>query len=86
MPSARRLAPADVLLDCPVDVRLGREGAHRSPDRFEREAVATADPHGFLALAAAAPERILVIDSTEDPAAASDRILTAARARLEAAA
>ena len=41
---------------------------------------------GFLALAATAPKRIIVIDSTLDPAVASERILAAMRARLEVAA
>ena len=77
------------LLDCPVDVGLGRAKARAAAaDRFEREAVAFHQRirDGFLALAAAAPERIIVIDSTLDPAVASERILAATRARLEVAA
>jgi len=87
------LVPAlTFLLDCPVDVGLGRAkaragGSHRF-DRFEREAVAFHQRirDGFLALAAEAPDRIVVIDSTADPAVASERILAVTRARLEAAA
>ena len=77
------------LLDCPVDVGLGRAKARSAPpDRFEREAVAFHQRirDGFLALAATAPKRIIVIDSTLDPAVASERILAAMRARLEVAA
>ena len=77
------------LLDCPVDVGLGRANARSAPpDRFEREAVAFHQRirDGFLALAATAPKRIIVIDSTLDPAVASERILAAMRARLEVAA
>ena len=83
------LAPAlTFLLDCPVDVGLGRAKARAgAADRFEREAVAFHQRirDGFLALAAEAPDRIVVIDSTADPAVASERILAATRARLEAA-
>jgi len=84
------LAPAlTFLLDCPVDVGLGRAKARAgAPDRFEREAVTFHQRirDGFLALAADAPDRIVVIDSTADPAVASERILAVTRARLEAAA
>ena len=83
------LAPAlTFLLDCPVDVGLGRAKARAgATDRFEREAVTFHQRirDGFLALAAEAPDRIVVIDSTADPAVASERILAATRARLEAA-
>jgi dTMP kinase len=93
------LAPAlTFLLDCPVDVGLGRAKARAGApdqvgrsdrfDRFERESVAFHQRirDGFLALAAEAPDRIVVIDSTADPAVASERILAVTRARLEAAA
>jgi dTMP kinase len=84
------LAPAlTFLLDCPVDVGLGRAKARAdAPDRFEREAVTFHQRirDGFLALAAEAPDRIVVIDSTADPEVASERILALTRARLEAAA
>ena len=84
------LAPVlTFLLDCPVDVGLGRAKARAgAADRFEREAVAFHQRirDGFLALAADAPDRIVVIDSTADPAVASERILAVTRARLEAAA
>jgi len=87
------LAPAlTFLLDCPVDVGLGRakarSGTANQVDRFEREAVTFHQRirDGFLALAAEAQDRIVVIDSTADPAVASERILATTRARLEAAA
>ena len=90
------LAPAlTFLLDCPVHVGLGRAKARAGAasrfdrtDRFERESVTFHQRirDGFLALAAEAPDRIVVIDSTADPAAASERILAVTRARLEAAA
>jgi dTMP kinase len=87
------LAPAlTFLLDCPVDVGLGRAkaraGAADRIDRFEREAVTFHQRirDGFLALAAEARDRIVVIDSTADPAVASEHILAVTRARLEAAA
>jgi dTMP kinase len=84
------LAPAvTFLLDCPVDVGLGRAKARAGAgDRFEREAVAFHQRirDGFLALAADAPDRIVVIDSTADSAVASEQILAVTRARLEAAA
>ena len=90
------LAPAlTFLLDCPVDVGLGRAKARSGAadrfdrvDRFERESVTFHQRirDGFLALAAEARDRIVVIDSTADPAVASERILAVTRARLEAAA
>jgi dTMP kinase len=57
---------ATILLDCPVD--LGLQRAH-GPDRFHAEALAFHQRvrDGFLALAAAAPERWHVIDSTQPP-------------------
>lgn len=63
-----------ILLDCPVEVGLGRansrmqgESSHKE-DRFEREKV---DFHervrsGFLALAKAEPKRIKVVDATRE--------------------
>jgi len=77
------------LLDCPVEVGLRRAKARaQAADRFERETVAfhARIRNGFLALAAAAPERVIVIDSTQDATAASEQVLAATHARLEAAA
>ncbi|MDA3147753.1 dTMP kinase [Leucobacter sp. UCMA 4100] len=70
-----------VLLDIDPAAAASRM-AHRgeSPDRLEREAVAfhTAVREGFLALAAAHPERYLIVDATS----ARDVIQQAIRERL----
>jgi len=54
-----------VLLDVPVEVGLARK-SHRKQDRFEQETLAfhRRVRDGYLALAAAEPERWLVIDAT----------------------
>lgn len=54
-----------ILMDIPVEVGLGRKAAQK-PDRFEQEGL---DFHrrvrqGYLELAAAEPERFLVVDAT----------------------
>ena len=77
------------LLDCPVGVGLGRAQARaQGTDRYERETIAFHQRirEGFLAIAASAPERVMVIDSTQDAAAVGTQLLAATRARLEAAA
>jgi len=80
------LAPAlTFLLDCPVELGLARAKARAGlADRFERETVAfhTRIRAGFAALAAAAPERVIVIDSTADPADVGERIAAVTLARL----
>jgi dTMP kinase len=48
--------------------------------------VPRAHPRGLLAIAAAAPERVMVIDSTQDAAVVGAQLEAATRARLEAAA
>lgn len=77
------------VLDCPVEVGLRRAGA-RTPagDRFERETLAFHERvrAGFAALAREAPERMVVVDSTGDPAAVGERLVATTLARLEAAA
>ncbi len=84
------LEPAlTLLLDCPVEVGLARARARRGgDDRFEREAVGFHERirAGFLALAAAAPERVVVLDSTADATDVSARVLAATLARLGASA
>jgi dTMP kinase len=73
------------LLDCPADAGLARARARGGdPDRFEREAVAFHDRirRGFLALAAAAPERVVVIDATAERSAVAARIAAVADERL----
>jgi dTMP kinase len=75
------------LLDCPVDVGLRRAKARAgATDRFEREAIAFHERirTGFRTLAAEAGERVVVVDSTVDPATADARIMAATLARLEA--
>jgi dTMP kinase len=80
------LAPSlTLLLDCPVEVGLARARARAgSDDRFERETVAFHERirAGFRALAASAPERIAIVDSTADSTTVSERVLTATLARL----
>jgi dTMP kinase len=84
------LAPAlTFLLDCPVDVGLGRAKARAAAcDRFEREAVAFHERvrAGFAVLAREAPERVVVVDSTGEAAAVTERIVAATLARLDPAA
>ena len=84
------LAPAlTLLLDCPVEVGLARARARTgSDDRFERETVAFHERirAGFRTLATLAPERIVVVDTTADPAAVSEHVLAATLARLGPAA
>lgn len=78
-----------LLLDCPVEVGLGRARARPgADDRFEREALAFHERTraGFHAVAAAAPARVVVVDSTADPTDVSARVLAATLARLGAVA
>ena len=75
------------LLDCPVDTGLARAQARSSAsDRFERETIAFHQRirDGFLAIAAAEPARVFVLDSTADAAAVSERIAAEALRRLGA--
>jgi len=75
------------LLDCPVDVGLRRTKARAgATDRFEREALAFHERirMGFRTLAAEAGERVVIVDSTVDPATAGAQIMSATLARLEA--
>src|SRR4029450_7764634 len=72
------LLPArTVVLDCPPEAGLAR--VHKrsgAGDRFEQEALAfhQAVRRGFHALAAAAPARYRIIDSTPPPAEVGARI------------
>ena len=73
------------LLDCPVAVGLARARARASAiDRFERETVAFHERvrTGFAALAAEAPARFVVLDSTLDAVTVGHRVLAVACARL----
>jgi len=69
------------LLDCPPAAGLARAHARSGAgDRFEQEAVAfhEAVRRGFHALAAAAPERYRLIDTTAATAVVGERIRTEA--------
>lgn len=65
-----------LLLDLPVEVGLARAGKRSSPDRFEREKVAFFDRvrAGYLALAAAEPDRYRVVDAARTLEEVSDQI------------
>lgn len=84
------IAPSlTVLLDCPVDVGLGRaRGRAGTIDRFERETAAFHERvrAGFHALAAADPRRFIIVDAAASIADVQARVLDAVRARLGAAA
>lgn len=75
------------LLDCPVEVGLGRtdrrRGAERA-DRFEGEGAAFHERvrRGFLALAGEDPERIRLLDSTQPIEDVHGRILAATAEKL----
>jgi len=73
-----------LLLDCPVS-----EGARRRQRETDRYQALDRAFHervraGFLRLAAAAPERVVVIDSTAAPEIVSARVLSATLERLGA--
>jgi dTMP kinase len=76
-----------VLLDVPTEESTRRRQAiGRLPDRLEAEAQ---DFHGrvaqgFRAMAAADPERWVVVDGTGDPDAVADRVRVAVGGRLRA--
>jgi len=57
-----------LLLDLPVETGLSRAGERSAPDRFEKEALAFFEKvrQGYLRIAAAAPQRVKVIDASPD--------------------
>lgn len=73
-----------VLLDLDPAAGLARAGARGAPDRLEAASLAFHDAvrAAFLALAAEAPQRYVVIDATLDPDAIEARIRDAIGARL----
>lgn len=75
-----------VLLDVPVAVGLERAGNRSSADRLERESLQFHERvrQGYLRLAAAEPQRYLVLDATRQPADLSDTIAAAVQSRLGA--
>jgi dTMP kinase len=83
------LAPGVVfLLDCPVPDGLARaRGRGATADRFERETVAFHERvrAGFQALAAADPERFVVLDGTASIDAVQSRIVAETERRLAGA-
>ncbi len=75
-----------LLLDCPPSTGLARAHARSGAgDRFEQEALAfhEAVRRGFHALAAAAPERYRLIDTTASTAVVGERIRTEALRALD---
>jgi len=85
--SARRdLAPAlTILLNCAVAEGLARaRGRATAGDRFERETIAFHERvrAGFLELAAAEPDRFVVVDAAAPMADVRARVLAAAERRL----
>jgi dTMP kinase len=79
------LAPdLTLLIDLPVEVGLGRVRARGQSDRLESEALEFHERvrQGYLAIAARAPERFLVLDGRRSEAELAETILEAALARL----
>src|ERR1700743_1510030 len=80
-----------IILDVPVEVGLGRAAARRgsaAPDRFESEDVQFHQRlrDAYRELAAAEPERCVLIDATGDPNAVAAKVWAALREHLAAAA
>jgi dTMP kinase len=55
-----------LLLDLPVETGLARAGSRSEPDRFEKEATSFFNKvrQGYLAIAAAEPDRVKIIDAS----------------------
>ncbi len=81
-----RLTPdLTIVLDVPVAVALARlAGRGSAADRYERlgEAFFARVNAGFRAIAAAEPERCVVVDAAADEAAIAGAVLAAVEARL----
>jgi dTMP kinase len=76
-----------IILDVPVEVGLKRAAARRgqgAPDRFESESVKFHQElrEAYREIAAANPERCVLIDATPDPNTVAAAILTALRDRV----
>ncbi len=77
-----------LILDLPAELGLARAAARRAPqmdlDRFESEAIGFHEAlrQAYLAIAAAEPERCVVVDATQDEAAVAKAIWDAITARL----
>lgn len=78
-----------IILDLPAELGMARAAARMAaagtaPDRFEREAIALheARRQAFLKIAAAAPERCVVVDAAEPEAAVADAVWSHVAARF----
>jgi dTMP kinase len=73
-----------VLLDLDPRIGLARAGARSALDRLEADTLQfhEAVRAGFLALAAEAPDRYLVVDATADEVAVAEQVAVALAARL----
>ena len=73
-----------VLLDLDPRIGLARAGARSALDRLEADTLQfhEAVRAGFLALAAEAPDRYLVLDATADEVAVAEQVAAALAARL----
>jgi dTMP kinase len=86
--TAGRRPDLTVLVDVPAEVGLGRVAIRSEdtggPDRFETDAIATQERRRmmFLELAAAQPERFVVVDGTREADAVEMEIWQAVRDRL----
>lgn len=82
--TGRLAAHLTVLLDLDPETGLRRAGARAEPDRLEGASLAfhQAVRAGFLALAAEAPQRYVVIDAAADPDAVAALVREAIEARL----
>jgi dTMP kinase len=80
-----------IILDVPVEIGMQRAAARRgtgAPDRFEAEDVKFHQElrEGYKQIAAAEPQRCVLIDTTADPATVAANIWAALRDRLFASA
>jgi dTMP kinase len=71
-----------ILLDAPVETGMSRAGQRGDPDRFEveRSEFFTRVRDAYLQLAAAEPERFVIVDATQDLESVQDDITRIARA------
>ena len=70
-----------ILLDAPVETGMSRAGQRGDPDRFEveRSEFFSRARDTYLQLAAAEPERFVIVDATQDLAAVQDDITKIAK-------
>lgn len=73
-----------IVLDVPVEAGLARAARHRTPDRYEANERAFHERvrQGFLAVAAAEPERCAVVDATRPADEVREAVLRLIAARL----